>query len=56
MGVCAYWFVYKTHFQHTVALASENVVVRGLMHSGFIVPPRKYTYQLLYHHTMTFLE
>ena len=25
-----YWFVYKTHFWHTVALMPENVAVRGL--------------------------
>ena len=26
-----YWFVYKTHFRHTIALASENVAVSDLM-------------------------
>ena len=31
LWVYVYWFVYKTHFRHTVALAPENVVVRGLM-------------------------
>ena len=31
LWVYVYWFVYKTHFRHTVALAPENVAVRGLM-------------------------
>ena len=30
LWVYVYWFVYKTHFRHTVALAPENVAVRGL--------------------------
>ena len=31
LWVYVYWFVYKTHFRHTVALAPENVAVRGLI-------------------------
>ena len=30
LWVYVYWFVYKTHFRHTVALVPENVAVRGL--------------------------
>ena len=30
LWVYVYWFVYKTHFRHTVALAPENVAVKGL--------------------------
>ena len=30
LWVYVYWFVYKTHFRHTVALALENVAVKGL--------------------------
>ena len=31
LWVYVYWFVYKTHFRHTVALAPENVAVKGLI-------------------------
>ena len=32
-----YWFVYKTYFWHTVALASEIVAVRGLSGKSVVV-------------------
>ena len=32
-----HWFVYKTHFWHTVALVSENVAVRGLSSRSIVV-------------------
>ena len=36
LWVYVYWFVCKTHFRHTVALAPENVAVRGLITSGMM--------------------
>ena len=35
LWVYVYWFVYKTHFRHTVALAPENLAVKGLKHKAF---------------------
>ena len=41
-----YWFVKKTHFRHTVALAPENVAVRGLYMNNLINDGRSYVLQI----------
>ena len=44
LWVYVYWFVYKTHFRHTVALAPENVAVRGLNKMQVLLKVFKYKY------------
>ena len=48
LWVYVYWFVYKTHFRHTVALAPENVAVKGLNCEGHILENTKILNKFLF--------